>query len=84
MAGLLTLSRNLGQLTGAAGLGGLFAALVGRPDLPLATADELAFATRATFALTALLLMSALWLAGRGERAAQDDATRDGSESEER
>ncbi|MGL6580376.1 MFS transporter [Aeromonas caviae] len=84
VAGLLTLSRNLGQLTGAAGLGGLFAALVGRPDLALATADELAFATRATFALTALLLMSALWLAGRGERAVQDDAARDGCESGER
>ncbi|MEL1215167.1 MFS transporter, partial [Aeromonas caviae] len=66
-----------------AGLGGLFAALAGRPDLALATADELAFATRATFALTALLLMSALWLAGRGERAVQDDAARDGCESGE-
>ncbi|MDX7643662.1 MFS transporter [Aeromonas caviae] len=84
VAGLLTLSRNLGQLTGAAGLGGLFAALVGRPDLALATADELAFATRATFALTALLLMSALWLAGREERAVQGDVARDGCESGER
>ena len=84
VAGLLTLSRNLGQLTGAAGLGGLFAALAGRPDLALATADELAFATRVTFALTALLLMSALWLAGREERAVQGDVARDGCESGER
>ncbi|WP_323941686.1 MFS transporter [Aeromonas caviae] len=84
VAGLLTLSRNLGQLMGAAGLGGLFAALAGRPDLALATADELAFATRVTFALTALLLMSALWLAGREERAVQGDVARDGCESGER
>ncbi len=84
VAGLLTLSRNLGQLTGAAGLGGLFAALAGRPDLALATADELAFATRVTFALTALLLMSALWLAGREDRAVQGDVARDGCESGER
>ncbi|WP_323926965.1 MFS transporter [Aeromonas caviae] len=84
VAGLLTLSRNLGQLTGAAGLGGLFATLAGRPDLALATADELAFATRVTFALTALLLMSALWLAGREERAVQGDVARDGCESGER
>ena len=62
----------------------LFATLVGRPDLATAAADELVFATRVTFALTALLLMSALWLAGRGERAVQDDAARDGCESGER
>ncbi|MFM4996575.1 MFS transporter [Aeromonas sanarellii] len=84
VAGLLTLSRNLGQLTGAAGLGALFATLVGRPDLATAAADELVFATRVTFALTALLLVTAFWLAGRGECVMQGDATRDGRELGER
>ena len=82
MAGLLTLSRNLGQLTGRRGWG-LFAVLAGGPDLALATADELAFATRVTFAPTALLLMSA-WLAGRGSVPCRGDVARDGCESGER
>ncbi|WP_412705822.1 Spectinomycin tetracycline efflux pump [Aeromonas rivipollensis] len=63
VAGLLTLSRNLGQLTGVAGLGGLFAALVGEQGLTLAS--ELLFGTRALFALSALLIGLALWLVGR-------------------
>ena len=63
VAGLLTLSRNLGQLTGVAGLGGLFAALVGEQGLTLAS--ELVFGTRALFALSALLIGLAFWLVGR-------------------
>ena len=63
VAGLLTLSRNLGQLTGVAGLGGLFAALVGEQGLTLTS--ELVFGTRALFALSALLIGLAFWLAGR-------------------
>ena len=63
VAGLLTLSRNLGQLTGVAGLGGLFAALVGEQNLTLAS--ELVFGTRALFALSALLIGLAFWLVGR-------------------
>lgn len=84
VAGLLTLSRNLGQLTGAAGLGALFAALAGGGNPAVASTSELAFAMRATFALTALLLMSALWLAGRGERDVPGNATREGCELGER
>ncbi|MFA7834977.1 MFS transporter [Aeromonas dhakensis] len=80
VAGLLTLSRNLGQLTGAAGLGALFAALAGGGNPAVASASELAFAMRATFALTALLLMSALWLAGRGEGDVPGNATREDCE----
>lgn len=81
VAGLLTLSRNLGQLTGAAGLGGLFVTLVGRQDLATAMADELVFGTRGTFALTGLLLAAALWLAGgwgtpmQGERKGEVEGT---------
>jgi len=63
VAGLLTLSRNLGQLTGVAGLGGLFAALVGEQGLTLAS--ELVFGTRALFALSTLLIGLAFWLVGR-------------------
>ncbi|MGL6387019.1 MFS transporter, partial [Aeromonas caviae] len=73
-----------GPADGGGGAGGPVRRLAGRPDLALATADELAFATRVTFALTALLLMSALWLAGREERAVQGDVARDGCESGER
>lgn len=67
VAGLLTLSRNLGQLTGVAGLGGLFAALVGEQGLTLAS--ELVFGTRALFALSALLIGLAYWLVGRRREA---------------
>ena len=47
----------------AAGLGGLFAALVGEQGLTLAS--ELVFGTRALFALSALLIGLAFWLVGR-------------------
>ena len=67
VASLLTLSRNLGQLTGVAGLGGLFATLVGEQGLTLAS--ELVFGTRALFALSALLIGLALWLVGRRREA---------------
>ena len=63
VAGLLTLSRNLGQLTGVAGLGGLFAALVGEQGLTLTS--ELVFGTQVLFALSALLIGLAFWLVGR-------------------
>ncbi|VFB09921.1 major facilitator superfamily tranporter [Aeromonas salmonicida] len=65
VAGLLTLSRNLGQLTGAAGLGGLFATLVGTHNLSMAMPTDLVFGTQVTFALTGLLTGLALWLVGR-------------------
>jgi MFS family permease len=65
VAGLLTLSRNLGQLTGAAGLGGLFATLVGTHNLSLAMPTDLVFGTQVTFALSGLLTGLALWLVGR-------------------
>jgi MFS family permease len=63
VAGLLTLSRNFGQLTGVAGLGGLFATLVGEQGLTLTS--ELVFGTQALFALSALLIGTVLWLVGR-------------------
>lgn len=70
VAGLLTLSRNLGQLAGAAGLGGLFATLVGTHNLSMAMPTDLVFGTQLTFALTGLLIGLALWLVGRREEEA--------------
>ncbi|MNG95683.1 Multidrug resistance protein stp [compost metagenome] len=59
VAGLLTLSRNLGQLTGVAGLGGLFVWLAsGGDEVALTRAME------GTFALATLPIGLALWLAG--------------------
>ena len=81
LAGLLTLARNLGQLTGAAGLGALFAGLAGGGDLAVASASELHFAMQASFALSGVLLLAALWLAGRDQCSTTDDATRAGCES---
>ena len=59
VAGLLTPVAQPGPADGGGGAGGLFARPGGAARSALATADELAFATWATFALTALLLMSA-------------------------
>lgn len=59
VAGLLTLSRNLGQLTGVAGLGGLFVWLAGGGDEVALTR-----AMEGTFALATLPIGLALWLAG--------------------
>lgn len=65
VAGLLTLSRNLGQLTGAAGLGGLFVTLVGAPNLATAMPADLVFGMQTSFALSGLLIGAAIWLLGR-------------------
>ncbi|MCO4209144.1 MFS transporter [Aeromonas hydrophila] len=81
VAGLLTLARNLGQLTGAAGLGALFAGLAGGGDPATASASELHFAMQASFALSGVLLLAALWLAGRVLCSVPGDATRAGCES---
>ena len=72
-----------GPADGAAGLGPVRRPGGGAADLALATADELAFATRPLRPDGLLRLMSALWLA-EGERAVQGDVARDGCESGER
>ena len=63
MAGLLTRSRNRGQLTGVAGLGGLFVWLAGGGDEVALTR-----AMEGTFALTLLPILLALVLAGAKRR----------------
>ncbi|MDM5133510.1 MFS transporter [Aeromonas piscicola] len=65
VAGLLTLSRNLGQLTGVAGLGGLCVTLVGTPNLATAMPADLVFGMQTSFALSGLLIGAAIWLLGR-------------------
>lgn len=68
VAGLLTLARNLGQLGGAAGLGALFAALVGAEDLAAASVMALRAGMQGSFAAAALLIGAALWLNRSAER----------------
>ncbi len=63
VSALLGLARNLGLITGAAGLGGLFAALAAPGDIA-----SVAWALRATFAVAAALAALALAIALRSRR----------------
>lgn len=53
LSGLLSLSRNLGLMSGAAGLGSLFAAACGTDEIATASVGAVAAATRITFAAAA-------------------------------
>ena len=64
-SGLLSLSRNLGLITGAAAMGAIFARAAGTPDLAAAGQAALADGLRATFAVAAALILGALVLARR-------------------
>ncbi|WP_033429903.1 MFS transporter [Saccharothrix syringae] len=66
VSGLLTLSRNLGLVTGASALGAVFAATAG--DLTTASPADVARATHWTFAVAALLAACGLPLALRRVR----------------
>ncbi|HAT40183.1 MAG TPA: MFS transporter [Rheinheimera sp.] len=59
IAGLLHLARNLGQLTGAALMGAVFAWAAGSQQLQLASALQLHHALAVTFACGGLLLLAA-------------------------
>ncbi len=61
VSGLLSLSRNLGLMTGASAMGALFAAAVGSPDLAIATPDEMATGLRVTFLTGSVMLLLALF-----------------------
>ncbi|HGY5997510.1 TPA: MFS transporter, partial [Aeromonas hydrophila] len=50
-------------------------------DPAVASASELHFAMQASFALSGVLLLAALWLAGRDQCSAPGEATRAGCES---
>ena len=59
LSGLLQLARNLGSITGSAGMGAAFAAACGDHPPATAPAEVVADATRSTFLLASLLLLVA-------------------------
>lgn len=67
VSGLLTLSRNLGLVTGASVMGATFAWGAGGSGTPAA----IAAGTATTFAVAAVLVVAALGLAGQGVRLAR-------------
>ena len=67
ISGMLNLSRNLGLITGASVMAGLFAAAAGTADLATAPSETIAAAMRFTFGIAALLMMLALAAAAGGK-----------------
>ncbi|WP_405014433.1 MFS transporter [Kitasatospora sp. NBC_01539] len=65
VSGLLTLSRNLGLVTGASAMGAVFALASGSADPATAAPGAVATGTRVTFAVAAVLLAVALAVAAR-------------------
>jgi MFS family permease len=63
ISGMLSLSRNLGLITGASVMGAVFAAASGTTDLSNAAPDAIAIGMRITFIVASALLLSALALA---------------------
>jgi len=74
VSGMLSLSRNLGLITGAAAMSAVFAASVGTSDMAAAAAPRIAEGLRTTFLLAAGALLGALALAilRGGGRSAQE------------
>ena len=64
VSGLLALSRNVGLVTGASGLGALFSLAVGDPDVASASATAIASGMRWTFLAAAGVLAVALGVVG--------------------
>lgn len=69
VAAVLTLSRNLGLVTGASAMGAVFLAGTGAASLAVADAAAIATGTRVTFAMAVLLVAFALALAWAPQRA---------------
>jgi MFS family permease len=63
VSGMLSLSRNLGLITGAAVMGAVFALAIAKPDITTARAEAVADGMRVTFAVAAVLMMVALAIA---------------------
>ena len=68
LSGMLTLSRNLGLITGASVMGAVFALASGTTDITTARPEAVAAGMRTTFAVAALLIVIALGIAA-GSRA---------------
>ena len=65
ISGVISLSRNLGQVTGAAAMGALFAYAAGPEDVLHAAPASVDFGTRATFGTATLLIGAAIVFAAR-------------------
>jgi EmrB/QacA subfamily drug resistance transporter len=63
ISGLLSLSRNLGLITGASALGAVFAIAVATIDITTASPDAVATGMRSTFAVAAILMVVAMTIA---------------------
>lgn len=63
VSGLLTLSRNLGLITGASLMGAVFSMASGVPDITVAAADAVAAGTQAAFTVATACVVSALVIA---------------------
>jgi EmrB/QacA subfamily drug resistance transporter len=63
ISGLLNLSRNLGLITGASGMGAVFAIAVATIDITTASPDAVATGMRSTFAVAAMLMGLAMTIA---------------------
>jgi MFS family permease len=72
VSGLLSLSRNLGLITGASVMGAIFSLMVGRGGVTAAGADAIGAGMRATFAaaagMIAVALIAVIWLRLRAGR----------------
>ncbi len=63
ISGLLSLSRNLGLITGASAMGAVFAITVATIDITTATPDAVATGMRSTFTVAAMLMVVAMTIA---------------------
>jgi EmrB/QacA subfamily drug resistance transporter len=80
VSGMLTLSRNLGLITGASAMGALFALASGRTGIEAASPEAVATGMRTTFAVAAALIVLALAIAA-GRRALPARLSRAGKTS---
>jgi EmrB/QacA subfamily drug resistance transporter len=66
ISSMLSLSRNLGLITGASAMGAVFAAASATTDITTAHPDAVATGMRVTFAAAAILILAALAIASGG------------------
>ena len=71
ISGLLSLSRNLGLITGASVMGAVFAFAASTTDITIAPPEAVAAGLRTTFAVSALLVVAALAIAVASYRRAE-------------
>ncbi|WP_295953960.1 MFS transporter [Rhodoferax sp.] len=71
VSGLLSLSRNLGLITGTSVMGAIFAFAAGTSDITTAQPEAVATGLQSTFAFAAMLLIAAVAIALVGRRSAE-------------